>query len=272
MSFQKQVLGVCVLAMAAGAAWGQALHATDYLIRVAGAGLETGGVASDGSATYPVRVKTGRLGAEGVPNFTNDPGVDAEPGQLIPGMFVGFDITAALRAWDPEAGFAGISADRMTVRKSGINTQTPVADGLVPGIIFGQADLDAAARFHHHVSFILNPAQAGAPTGMWLFTWELWTDAPGISRSEPLYIVFGQGVGDAELEIAVAWVEDNLVGSGPGCVADVNGDGLVNFFDVSGFIARFNAQDPLADLAAPFGAWNFFDVSAFIGAYNAGCP
>lgn len=272
MILQKQVLGACVLALCAGTAWGQSLHATDFLIRVAGGQLETGAVGSDGSAVYPVRVKSGRFGAEGVPNFTNDPGVDAQAGQLIPGMFVGFDITAALRAWDPEAGFVGISPDRLTVRKSGINTQTPGSDAVVPGIIFGQADNNAAARFHHHVSFILNPAQGGTPSGMWLFTWELWTETPGVSRTEPLYIVFGQGVEAAELEIAVGWVEDNLIGSGPGCVADVNGDGVVNFFDVSGFIALYNAQDPRADLAAPFGVWNFFDVSAFIGAYNAGCP
>lgn len=56
------------------------------------------------------------------------------------------------------------------------------------------------------------------------------------------------------------------------CPADFNGDGQVNFFDVSAFIAAFNAQLPSADIAAPFGAWNFFDVSTFIGQFNAGCP
>ena len=56
------------------------------------------------------------------------------------------------------------------------------------------------------------------------------------------------------------------------CDADINKDGLLNFFDVSGFIAAYNAQDPAADLAAPFGTFNFFDVSAYISLYNAGCP
>ena len=56
------------------------------------------------------------------------------------------------------------------------------------------------------------------------------------------------------------------------CLADFNGDGFVNFFDISNFIAAFNAQNPAADIAAPFGVWNFFDISAFIAAYNAGCP
>ena len=56
------------------------------------------------------------------------------------------------------------------------------------------------------------------------------------------------------------------------CDADFDGNGLLNFFDVSGFIAAYNAQDPAADLAAPFGVFNFFDISAYIALYNAGCP
>ncbi len=56
------------------------------------------------------------------------------------------------------------------------------------------------------------------------------------------------------------------------CPADLNGDGLVNFFDLSEYLTLFNAQDPAADLAAPFGVLNFFDLSAYLDLYNAGCP
>lgn len=56
------------------------------------------------------------------------------------------------------------------------------------------------------------------------------------------------------------------------CVADWNGDGIVNFFDMSAFLNAYNAQDPATDLASPFGEINFFDLSAFIALYNAGCP
>lgn len=271
MHYQKR-LGVWCGGLVIGAgccgAAAQSLHAADYLLRVSEGRLETGSVDAGGTPVYPVRVKSAVFGAEGIPNFTNDPGVNAQNGQLVPGMSVGFDLVAAVRAWD--GTFDTVSNDRITVRKSGINTQTPVSDSVVPGIVFGQADLDAGAGFHHHVSFILNPAAGGSPTGLWLLTWELWTDAPGVERTEPLYIVFAQGAAAAELDEAVAWVEDNLLGGG--CVADTNGDGVLNFFDVSGFVGLFNAQDPRADLSAPFGVWNFFDVSAFIAAYNAGCP
>jgi hypothetical protein len=56
------------------------------------------------------------------------------------------------------------------------------------------------------------------------------------------------------------------------CTADSNGDGVLNFFDLADFIALFNAGDPAADLAAPFGILNFFDLTAYTVLYNAGCP
>jgi len=58
-----------------------------------------------------------------------------------------------------------------------------------------------------------------------------------------------------------------------GCPADLAPPfGVLNFFDITAFLAAFNTQDPIADLAAPFGSFNFFDVVAYITAFNAGCP
>lgn len=58
---------------------------------------------------------------------------------------------------------------------------------------------------------------------------------------------------------------------GASCAADLTGDGVLNFFDVSAFLVAFNAQDPVADFTGD-GLFNFFDVSAFLVAYSAGCP
>lgn len=71
-------------------------------------------------------------------------------------------------------------------------------------------------------------------------------------------------------------VEDltlNLTGSVgvPSCPADINGDGNLNFFDVSLFLGAFSNGDPLADFNED-GQLNFFDVSLFLGAFSAGCP
>ncbi len=55
------------------------------------------------------------------------------------------------------------------------------------------------------------------------------------------------------------------------CPADINGDGELNFFDVSDFLAAFSAQDSVADFNDD-GQFNFFDVSAFLTAFGEGCP
>lgn len=55
------------------------------------------------------------------------------------------------------------------------------------------------------------------------------------------------------------------------CPADLTGDGMLNFFDVSAFLAAFAAQDLAADFNND-GILNFFDVSAFLSAFNQGCP
>lgn len=61
------------------------------------------------------------------------------------------------------------------------------------------------------------------------------------------------------------------VNTAPPCPADLTGDGVLNFFDVSAFLQAFAAGDPLADFTGD-GIYNFFDVSAFLGAFAAGCP
>jgi hypothetical protein len=55
------------------------------------------------------------------------------------------------------------------------------------------------------------------------------------------------------------------------CPADLTGDGMLNFFDVSAFLSAYNSMDPSADFNGD-GMFNFFDVSAFLSAFNAGCP
>lgn len=55
------------------------------------------------------------------------------------------------------------------------------------------------------------------------------------------------------------------------CPADLTGDGVVNFFDVSVFLSVFASSDPIADFTGD-GNYNFFDVSAFLTAFGEGCP
>lgn len=60
------------------------------------------------------------------------------------------------------------------------------------------------------------------------------------------------------------------IAADPSCVADLTGDGQLNFFDISHYLSLFTANDPVADINTD-GVWNFFDVSAYLTAFNAGC-
>ncbi|MDF1810373.1 MAG: GC-type dockerin domain-anchored protein [Phycisphaerales bacterium] len=73
--------------------------------------------------------------------------------------------------------------------------------------------------------------------------------------------------------------DDAIVGNGgaaylyhndAGCVADFNGDGTTNFFDVSAFLAAFQAMNFAADLNGD-GTFNFFDISEFLSQFGEGC-
>lgn len=53
--------------------------------------------------------------------------------------------------------------------------------------------------------------------------------------------------------------------------ADLTGDGVLNFFDVSSFIGLYSAGSLDVDFTGD-GVLDFFDVSAFINAFTSGCP
>ena len=59
--------------------------------------------------------------------------------------------------------------------------------------------------------------------------------------------------------------------AGGACIADLNNDEQLDFFDVSAFLNAYSASDPLADLTGD-GTFDFFDVSTFLNAFAAGCP
>ena len=56
-----------------------------------------------------------------------------------------------------------------------------------------------------------------------------------------------------------------------GCPADFTGEGQLDFFDVSAFLAAFGAQEPAADMTGD-AQWDFFDVSMFLTLFSQGCP
>tara|TARA_R110002072_G_scaffold151045_1_gene300151 strand:- start:3928 stop:4695 length:768 start_codon:yes stop_codon:yes gene_type:complete len=57
----------------------------------------------------------------------------------------------------------------------------------------------------------------------------------------------------------------------PVCPADLNGDGALNFLDISAYLSAFGNMDPVADFTDD-GSFNFLDVSAYLSAFSMGCP
>lgn len=93
------------------------------------------------------------------------------------------------------------------------------------------------------------------------------TNTIQLEASEPL-ILEGTEVGTVIVTGTATMV---ATGEAPDCPPDLNGDGQLDFFDVSAFLTAFNAQDSVADFNND-GDWDFFDISAFLTAYSAGCP
>jgi len=83
--------------------------------------------------------------------------------------------------------------------------------------------------------------------------------------------------GDNAVDVAAPAQSDDQVVISTGlhisthCLADLNADGELNFFDVSAFLAAYIDSDPIADFNGD-GQFNFFDVSTFLVAYQGGCP
>jgi len=95
--------------------------------------------------------------------------------------------------------------------------------------------------------------------------------------SNPDVLVGGDPTGienDAENALTLnqtSLVISNFRQAPSSCQVDLNGDGNLDFFDVSQFLTAFNVQDPVADINND-GSYNFFDVSQFLIEFNGGCP
>ncbi|MEZ6241900.1 MAG: SBBP repeat-containing protein [Phycisphaerales bacterium] len=63
------------------------------------------------------------------------------------------------------------------------------------------------------------------------------------------------------------------LGTADACAADMAApEGVLDFSDVTAFLAAFVAMDPIADMSEPFGQFDFSDVTSFLAAFAGGCP
>ncbi len=55
------------------------------------------------------------------------------------------------------------------------------------------------------------------------------------------------------------------------CIADLTGDGTLDFFDIAAFLTAFASGDMIADFFDD-GSLDFFDISTFLTLFSDGCP
>lgn len=108
-------------------------------------------------------------------------------------------------------------------------------------------------------------------------TWSNISNGGSASHSNDLYSVAGtigqyaSGQTGASNDYSISGGFWPGIGGPPGCLADFNNDGQLDFFDVSEFLLGFISMEPVSDLNGD-GLFNFFDVSIFLVAYKDGCP
>jgi hypothetical protein len=148
----------------------------------------------------------------------------------------------------------------------------------IPGNAFGwQIDIDGNKVVVGAISDPVNGPNSGSAFLFNAFTGlEL---ARFIPSDGAIFEQFGSSIAldNDLLVIGARNDDDNGIASGSAyffdifCPADLNGDGVVDIFDVLDFITAYNAQSPVADFNNDNNI-DIFDVLAFITAYNAGCP
>ncbi|MCA9276498.1 MAG: hypothetical protein KDA29_10775 [Phycisphaerales bacterium] len=127
------------------------------------------------------------------------------------------------------------------------------------------------------LALLSTAALAGPSGGAFEITWYT-IDAGGTNGSTGGAFELSGTIGQPDAGAVMTGGQFSLSGgfwpgvnNAPACPADLTGDGMLNFFDVSAFLTAYNAMNPVADFNGD-GNFNFFDVSAFLQAYNMGCP
>lgn len=237
-------VGAMGVAIFQSAAMGQAGH-SDVQLLVEENRVVTGLVDLDqpGNPVLPgVRVFWKNLGEGFTPFFTDDPGYNASAGTFPQGTLIGFNIVDALRKWDPQSGdFETVPPESMLINLStATRTTPPTPGGFVAGFNF--AAVGASGGVHQHLNYFLNSPQSD---GVYRLSLEI-TASGGIQNSEPIYILFNQGDGEAnELEGAIAYMQAFV--SPPGCDGDADGSGTVDVDDLTFVILRLGAAAPEDD-------------------------
>ncbi|HIB68650.1 MAG TPA: hypothetical protein EYO33_27065 [Phycisphaerales bacterium] len=162
---------------------------------------------------------------------------------------------------DPSQSHVGINIDGSVNHNSGL----PTANITAP-------ELDDADQWFAWIDY------DGTTLEVRLSLFDARPANPLIAHQLDLPSILGQGTAFVGFTSATgaAWSNHDIINwsydaYSPPCPADLNDDGVLDFFDVSAFLSAYADENPAADFTGD-GNYDFFDVSAFLSAYAAGCP
>lgn len=275
------------------------LHAGDIVLYVAAGSVVTAG-SSGGASFSDTRVFANSFGAQGVPNFSTDPGFNSVPNQFPASQLFGITVDGAARRWTagPSAGtgdFCTVPGETISVYRGQFLVSTlggptgPVPTPPLPpapSLALGQT-ASGTGFVHTHPTYAINPALPGGPIsdGVYLVQMRAWTGVPAggaVAASTPFYLLLSQNAPASELDAARLWLEGRLASgvsgdaalcppSQPPCPADFDADGSRTVADIFAFLSAWFASDPRAD-ADSSGTRDVTDIFVFLSRWFAGCP
>lgn len=186
--------------------------------------LVTGGYDdADQSFTPGVRVFGYDFGEEILdPYFAEDPGIHSLPassgGSFPANSSLSFDIQADLLYWTG-SGFGAVpSGESLQLEKGSFGVNVGSGETLPKtGLLIGSSD--PTGVIHEHLDSFLFGSDGNAVAGdgiepaigVYLLEITLKTDAVGILDSDSIWIVYNNGMDEADHDLAIEWVEQNLV-------------------------------------------------------------
>lgn len=164
------------------------------------------------------------------PFFAQDPGFNAISGSGLPqGSQFTFNILGGLEFWDGSGApsFAPVGTGESIDLNFGAVTRT-IAGSSTNQAGFNIQAVGAGGTIHRHLNAFLKgsdgntvPAGPGswgagdgiqAADGIYLFSLELLLDpSGGIGKSEPIFLVFNNGLPEAAHDLAIDWAQTNRV-------------------------------------------------------------
>lgn len=162
-----------------------------------------------------------------------------------------------------------------------VYTVLPPATGPYTVYVLARGFTGSSDSFFRPDSFNADPGITESTSNNGQFRWETGATIPYDTAEGPVDLRIGRREGGTEIDAIILYPEsdlttaelDSLLEAGPAepCTVDVDGNGVVDFFDTLAYLRLFDAGDPAADLSGN-GELNAFDQFRHINDLEAGCP